>query len=331
MPGLFFGQRARRAAAGYASESVIRTNYRRYYYLVMVNSPVQKISSFFLLLFLFPLSVFSQATANEPGGYRHITVREGLPSSEVYQIFQDRRGYVWMSTDAGVCRYNGYNFQSFTTREGLTDNTVFRLKEDVNGKIWAQGFSGGLSYFDGKKFIPIAANDSLIILYANGQKNSFCMETDEAGGITVGGLFINGLFRVGPEDNYQSLHKVRPEGVNDSLEMIWLAKMNNKIYYVALSESGYRSTIFHNGIITEMKFDVPHGVPISHQSVLLHDGRILFSFFNELYLVGQNGEISHTVFPSSIVNLREDKEGNVWITLFFGGAYLFPGGDLHAE
>lgn len=314
-----------------ASESAIPANSGRYSYLVMVNSPVLKLSSFLILLFLFPYAVFSQVPSDEPGGFRHITVRQGLPSSEVYQVFQDRLGYMWMCTDAGVCRYNGYNFQSFTTRDGLTDNTVFRLKEDVNGKIWAQGFSGGLSYFDGKKFIPIAANDSLIILYANGQKNSFCMETDEEGGITVGGLFTNGLFRVGPEDHYQSLHKVRPEGVNDSLEMIWLTKMHNKLFYAALSGFGYRGTIFHDGVVTEMKFDVQHGVPISHQVVLLHDGRILFSFFNELYLVGRNGEISSTVFPSSIVNLREDNEGNVWATLFFGGACIFPGADLHGE
>jgi ligand-binding sensor domain-containing protein/anti-sigma regulatory factor (Ser/Thr protein kinase) len=299
-------------------------------YLVCVNFLPKKSVLLFCWLFLFHFAAFAQ-TPDQPGGYRHITVRDGLPSSEVYNVFQDRLGYIWMCTDAGVCRYNGYGFQSFTTREGLTDNTVFRMSEDENGKIWAQGFSGGLSYFDGKKFQPIPANDSLIIIYANGQKNSFCMEPGKDGGITVGGLFTHGVFHVGPEDHFQSLHKIRPAGIGDSLEMIWSAKRNGKEYYAAMSRNGNNGIIFHDGITTFIEFDSNQGAPTNNQCYLLHDGRILVSFFNRLYLIGLHGEISITEFPKSIVNMMEDPSGNVWICLFFGGAYMLPAADLSAE
>lgn len=286
----------------------------------------------FLFLFLVCSHHVFPQTLDEPGGYRHITVREGLPSSEVYKIFQDRLGYIWMCTDAGVCRYNGYSFESFTTRNGLTDNTVFRMKEDQNGKIWAQGFSGGLSYFDGKKFNPIAANDSLILLYANGQKNSFCMETDSAGGITVGGIFTKGLFRVGPEDNYKSLYPINKLSASDTgMGMIWNAKVKSKNYFAAVDYNGQRALFSHHGMVTRLNFGSEKELRPNNMSFLTYDERILFTYLNTIYIIDVAGNISRREFPAQIVNVDEDASGNTWICLFFGGAYMFPKGNFNVE
>ncbi len=238
-----------------------------------------------------------------------------------------------MCTDAGVCRYNGFSFESFTTRNGLTDNTVFRMKEDQQGKIWAQGFSGGLSYFDGKKFNPIAANDSLVLLYANGQKNSFCMETDSAGGITVGGIFTQGLFRVGPEDNYQSLHAVNKLPASDTnMGMIWSANVKSKEYFVAVNHNSQNALFAHHGIITNLNLNTENKlVPPNNMSFLTQDERILFTYHHAIYIIDAAGTISLKEFPAQIVNVEQDQTGNVWICLFFGGAYMFPDGNFNSE
>jgi len=34
----------------------------------------------------------------------------GLPSNEVYQIVQDKKGYLWIGCDAGLYRYDGIRF-----------------------------------------------------------------------------------------------------------------------------------------------------------------------------------------------------------------------------
>ena len=283
------------------------------------------------MLFAFTQQGISQ-TLDEPGGYRHITVRNGLPSSEVYKIFQDRLGYMWMCTDAGVCRYNGYSFESFTTRSGLTDNTVFRMTEDPDGKLWAQGFSGGLSYFDGKKFNPIAANDSLILLYANGQKNSFCMETDAAGGITVGGIFTKGLYRVGPEDGYESLLPVNHLPADTSMGMIWSANVKSKSYFAAVNHNGRQAVFSHHGMLTNLNF-VSDSKIISpnNMSFLTYDERILFTYMKTIYIIDKAGNITSRDFPAQIVNVNEDASGNTWVCLFFGGTYMFPKGNFNLE
>ncbi|WP_367388797.1 sensor histidine kinase [Lewinella sp. LCG006] len=72
----------------------------------------------------------------------HYTTENGLPSSECYEVIQDREGYIWISTDNGVSRFDGYEFKNYGTEEGLLDKTVLFMHEDHRGWIWMSTFSG---------------------------------------------------------------------------------------------------------------------------------------------------------------------------------------------
>ena len=66
----------------------------------------------------------------------HITVNDGLPSSFVYRVFQDSKGYMWFCTDKGIARYNGHDFKTFTLADGLPSNEIWDGLEDDEGNIW---------------------------------------------------------------------------------------------------------------------------------------------------------------------------------------------------
>lgn len=79
--------------------------------------------------------------------FRHYSTNDGLPSSETYSAYQDTKGYIWIATDMGVSRFDGYNFKNYSTADGLADNTIFKFYEDPKGRIWFCSFSGRLSYY----------------------------------------------------------------------------------------------------------------------------------------------------------------------------------------
>ena len=93
--------------------------------------------------------------------FRHYTIRDGLPSSEVYDAIQDSKGYMWFATDRGVARFNGYEFRSFSSNDGLLDNTIFKLFEDSKGRIWMYSYSSKLYFFENGKIYPYKFNDIL--------------------------------------------------------------------------------------------------------------------------------------------------------------------------
>lgn len=70
-----------------------------------------------------------------------ITEEDGLPSSEVYQIIQDQKGYMWIGCDGGLFRYDGARFKPYRT-EKQNSNSLSSLFIDNSGNLWCKNFSG---------------------------------------------------------------------------------------------------------------------------------------------------------------------------------------------
>src|ERR1035437_7876732 len=89
-----------------------------------------KVLTFFLII------GFMSFVKGQSPVFRHYSTDQGLSSLERYHIFQDSKGYIWISTTNGVTRFDGYTFQNFEEQDGLSDNVIFETIEDYNGRIW---------------------------------------------------------------------------------------------------------------------------------------------------------------------------------------------------
>ncbi|KHJ38722.1 sensor histidine kinase TodS [Pedobacter glucosidilyticus] len=79
---------------------------------------------------------------------KQYTQANGLPSNNVLGILEDNYGYLWLSTDNGLSKFNGSNFKSYTVRDGLPGN-VFNNNsylKDKNGRLYFGGYMGLVSF-----------------------------------------------------------------------------------------------------------------------------------------------------------------------------------------
>jgi ligand-binding sensor domain-containing protein/serine phosphatase RsbU (regulator of sigma subunit) len=83
--------------------------------------------------------------------FEHLSVEDGLSQNTVTCLLQDRQGFVWVGTEYGLNRYDGYRFVVYKSVLGdstsLTDNRITALHEDLRGNIWVGTESGGLLRF----------------------------------------------------------------------------------------------------------------------------------------------------------------------------------------
>jgi len=93
---------------------------------------------------------------------RNYNVSDGLPSSDVYNMLQDSKGYLWFAGDMGVSRYDGYEFKNFSTENGLPDNSIVILREDHKGRIWFLSYTGELSYYVNGVISTLPVNKKLM-------------------------------------------------------------------------------------------------------------------------------------------------------------------------
>lgn len=67
----------------------------------------------------------------------YFNVEQGLSNRFVRDIFQDSRGFIWISTSFGLNRYDGHSFQVFTKEKSeLQSNTCKTTLEDALGNLW---------------------------------------------------------------------------------------------------------------------------------------------------------------------------------------------------
>ena len=83
---------------------------------------------------------------------QYLDVDQGLASSNVWAMLEDKIGNIWFSTDGGVSRYDGKNFINYTTNEGLNNYYILTMLEDKDGKLWFGTDGGGISCLDGEIF-----------------------------------------------------------------------------------------------------------------------------------------------------------------------------------
>src|SRR4029079_2323263 len=111
---------------------------------------IPAVISFYTALFFLSANwgkIYSQQAGNI---FDHITVQQGLSSNGVNDVIQDSEGFYWISTNNGLNRFDGTNFNIYynNPRDSnfLIHNHCTSLCEDAEGNIWV-GTMKGISCF----------------------------------------------------------------------------------------------------------------------------------------------------------------------------------------
>lgn len=107
------------------------------------------------IIVILATSLLLSLAANPAAGeirFDRIGPREGLPSSSIYAVIRDRRGFMWLGTSEGLIRYDGYDFMQFQhdpdDPSSISGDGVYALYEDEDGYIWIGTDNAGLNKFD---------------------------------------------------------------------------------------------------------------------------------------------------------------------------------------
>ena len=107
---------------------------------------------------------FAASNLNKP--LATYTSRDGLKADAIFQIFEDSRGEIWVSTrptndqGLGLSRFirSENRFHAFSEAEGFPPNkSVSSFAEDKHGNIWFGFYESGVARFSGGRFTTFSA------------------------------------------------------------------------------------------------------------------------------------------------------------------------------
>jgi len=84
--------------------------------------------------------------------FKNYSVGEGLCHPFIYNINQDKNGFVWIGTGEGLCRYDGFSFTKASSQDSLPVEVVNVSYCDSLGNLWIGYNNGALWSYDGNYF-----------------------------------------------------------------------------------------------------------------------------------------------------------------------------------
>ncbi len=109
-------------------------------------------AKYYVLSALFGIFCFTIPTYARQIRFTALTIDDGLSQSVVSQIYKDRRGYMWIATQDGLNRYNGYEFIVYRNNvydsTSISDNNITAITETNDGLLWIGTSNGGLNVFN---------------------------------------------------------------------------------------------------------------------------------------------------------------------------------------
>lgn len=213
-----------------------------------------------------------------------------------------------------------YYFENYSVKEGLGQSDVYALVQDGQGIIWI-GTPSGLSKFDGKSFINFNAEHGLA---TGGVRTIFIDKTGKmwlghnSGGIST---YSNGKFK---KINLGKIEYDITSIVEDDKGNIWISSFGSGCIRIsnpydkdkALKIARFAGDKGLSDRISKMVFTKKYGLLfITDFGVKIKKNDSTFIFANDVFV--------HWPRYFSIITVKEDSKGNLWLGTHNGGVYIF--------
>lgn len=260
--------------------------------------------------------------------FDQLSVENGLSQNTVNCLQKDHRGYLWIGTNDGLNRYNGYEFEWFRYQNeqanSLSDNKIYALLEDRNQRLWI-GTSRGLNVYNQQldRFEHIPMFDKAFI------RHLVELENGELWVATLNGQ----LFRSdASKTQFERVYFPDQFQIN---EVSYLLPINEKELLVATNLHGvfslttdqlnWQFTTLPNefGNSSKVLFqDTKAQIWIGTQGFgvwVLDENKAVVQHFST-----QNGSLKNDIIKA----ITSDEKGNIWMATDGAGIAIFDGQNI---
>ena len=264
--------------------------------------------------------------ADESTNFIHLSAEVDKQQTSASHAVEDSLGYLWLNSDKGILRFDGYNYKAYSFSDVMGDHakssSILNIVQDKNNRIWCVSKKGNISeLLPSGKFIPCFSSIQNLDEHQNFESSSLGKSR----------LWLGSNFgtMTGQSLSDSTLIKFDINSINETITSI-SEDINNTIWF-----STNNGRIF-KGNTTTMTFKELR-VPFNQSSntiILTTDiaGNLwIGTEFNGLYFYDttnqtyehfhKNADASHFIPTNMIIRVFCDSKGLIWAGTDGGGLY----------
>lgn len=299
---------------------------------LILRSQNQYTMKHILYLFLFTLELIIPGTIRAQNHHiKHFGVEDGLSNNYVVDIIQDRKGYIWIATEAGLNRFNGNDFTVYNkSNSGLSSNELNSLLIDPNeDKIWIGTQRDGLCYFD-------YATETISRLKTKGMLTSDIPQLLPAhdGGIWIVHYHL-GIDHYNPKtetfttyssDNVKGLSGCNWVAADDGNGNLYVGHTNEGLSIISLKERIARNFRHDPNNANSIPGNEVRSICIDRNKnvwIGSDKGLALFNPQTKLFTRFKHEKGNpNSLLPGTVMDIKESSNGDLWIATNMGGVSI---------
>jgi signal transduction histidine kinase/ligand-binding sensor domain-containing protein/DNA-binding response OmpR family regulator len=294
------------------------------------------------LLLLFCLAITGHA---EIYNFARLDNTHGLSNNQVECIYKDSRGFVWIGTNFGLNRYDGYRVKVYKSIKNdttsLINNAISRIQEDVNGNLWIGGTGNYVVYnIRTEKFIrnlssllvPMGIHFTPALVEIDAQKNYYFYNAGEA--VYKYDVTQHKLFRYKQTPQTNTLSRGNIVSIRVEPGFFWVLQQSGLLERF---NEKTNSIDFRNDYVTRFSagsFIQKHLYLDSNGSPWVYPGIGDKGVFNYNMVQSAwvffgndkkdfNGPSDKFIASNFVRDIKEDQKGRLWIATDHGGINIY--------
>lgn len=275
-------------------------------------------------LFLFLMFFAILASAQHPLVINY-GKKDGLPSFESYDVLQDKEGFIWVPTDCGVVRYDGFSFKVYNTESGLRNNCVFKIFEDHRKRKWLTTSTNEICYIENDKIVYLPCSETFTKLAGPFAAKRLVVDKNEVLYISHRG--VPWYFRIKPPYNDENIERIF---LDQTIGYGYIEEVGDNFVYGTNGHYPYDKSIHLLHLRKGKKiftFEVNAEFSTHIFAAAAGDGSYFMSEGKHLFKIQNDTAYLLKKFEKNIISITVHND-ELWIGLYLGGVSKFNKNDF---
>lgn len=257
--------------------------------------------------------------------FQNYNVEDGVSHPFIYDMVQDEKGFMWIATGEGLCRFNGFRFKNYFVEDGLSENFISTLHKASNGDIWMGHKQGGCSIIRDGKIKAVNTSEYLSSMIRS-------INQDEQGNIWILSQH-SGVIKIDSEENIHHFEKQFSQLLLFDLEVNSRGQMivgTNEGLYLYLIDENDHEPVFKKIIdeipMTKINTISAGQLPGQYYIGTEDEGMFKLQLRSNNRAVVKPIALELELYRYDIQSVLETDHNNLWIGTFGSGLFhLAPG------